>query len=87
MLGGGVETPGGGNQFSGPLHAYEHFASGFAVVAGGFEDVGDALGRVAVLQEAQDGQPVGGAKGTGAQAGELVVVAFTSPVGGGDACF
>ena len=87
MLGGGVETRGGGNQFSGPLHAQQHFASGFAVVAGGLEDVGDALGRVAVLQEAQDGQPIGGAKGTGAQARKLVVIALAQPVDGGDACF
>ncbi len=68
MVGRGVETTGGRDQFSGHLHAYQHFASGFAVVAGGLKNVRDALGRVAVLQEAEDGLPIGGADGTGAQA-------------------
>ena len=54
MVGGSVETTGGRDQFSGPIHAYQHFASGFAVVAGGLENVRDGPGGVAVLQEAQD---------------------------------
>ena len=54
MIGGGVETTGGRDQFSGHFHAHQHFASGFAVVAGGLEDVRDGLGDSAVLQEAQD---------------------------------
>ena len=68
MVGGGVETTGGRDQFSGHFHTHQHFASGFAVVAGGLKNVRDALGRVAVLQEAEDGLPIGGADGTGAQA-------------------
>ena len=36
MIGGGVETTGGRDQFSGHFHAQQHFASGFFVVAGGF---------------------------------------------------
>ena len=76
MIGGGVEATGGRDQFSGHFHAHQHFASGFAVVAGGLKNVRDALGGVAVLQEAQDGLPVGRAKGTGTQACELAVVAF-----------
>ena len=87
MVGGRVETAGGRDQFAGLQHAHEHFASGFAVVAGGGQNVGNAPGRVAVLQEVQDGLPVGGPEGTGAQAAELVVVALTSPVDGGNACF
>ena len=55
MVGGGVETTGGRDQFSGHFHAQQHFASGFAIVAGGLEDVRDGSGGVAVLQEAQDG--------------------------------
>ena len=86
MVGSRVETAGGRDQFAGPKHAHEHFASGFAVVAGGLQNVGDAPGGVAVLQEAEDGLPVGGTDGTGAQAAELVVVAFTSPADGGGAC-
>jgi len=66
MVGGGVETTGGRDQFPGHLHAYEHFVSGFIVVAGGFEDLLDALWGGAVLQEAEDGLPVWGAQGTGA---------------------
>ncbi len=134
MVGGGVETTGGRDQFPGHLHAHQHLAPCFAVVAGGLENVGDGLGRVAVLQETEDGLPIGrtdglssvgflvrplrgrrereiqgtplkprqgqgpwtpllknlylkGTDGTGAQAGELTVVAFTQPVDGGDACF
>ena len=85
MLGGGVETTGGRNQFTGHLHAQQHFAAGFAVVAGGRENVGDALGSVTVLQEVEDGLAIGGVEGTGAQAGELVVVLLAQPVDGGNA--
>jgi len=76
MVGGGVETTSGRDQFSGHFHTHQHFASGFAVVAGGLEDVRDGPGGVAVLQEAQDGLPVGGADGTGTEACELAVVAL-----------
>ena len=54
MISGGVEATGGRDQFSGHLHAQQHFASGFAVVAGGLKNVRDALGDSAVLQETQD---------------------------------
>ena len=87
MVGGGVETTSRRDQFSGHFHAQQHFASGFAVVAGGLEDVRDGLGGVAVLQEAQDGLPVGRADGTGTQARELVMVTLAQPVDGGDAGF
>ena len=87
MLGGGVEATSRRDQFSGHFHTHQHFASGFAVVAGGLQNVGDALGCVAVLQEAQDGLPVGRADGTGTQARELVMVTFAQPVDGGDAGF
>jgi len=49
MVGGGIETTGGRDQFPGHFHADEHFASGFLVVAGGLEDVWDALGGGAGL--------------------------------------
>jgi hypothetical protein len=49
MGGGGVETTGGRDQLPGHFHAYEHFAPGFLVVAGGLEDVWDALGGGAGL--------------------------------------
>ena len=87
MIGGGVETTGGRDQFTGHLHAHQHFASGFTVVTGGLEDVRDGSGDIAVLQEAQDGLPIGRADGTGAQARELAVVALAQPVDGGHACF
>ena len=87
MVGGGVETTGGRDQFSGHFHAHQHFASGFAVVAGGLEDVRDGSGDSAVLQEMQDGLPIGRTDGTGAQARELVVVTLAQPVDGGDAGF
>ena len=87
MVGGRVETTGRRDQFSGHFHAHQHFASGFAVVAGGLEDVRDGLGGVAVLQKAQDGLPVGRADGTGTQAHELAVVALAQPVDSGHACF
>ena len=64
MIGGGVEATGGRDQFPGHLHAQEHFAPGFVVVAGGCEDLWNALGREAVVQEADDGLPMGGAQGT-----------------------
>src|SRR5438105_14563940 len=87
MVGGGVETTSGRDQFSGHLHAQQHFTSGFAVVAGGLKNVRDGPGDSAVLQETEDGVPVGRADGTGTQARELVVVAFAQPVDGGNACF
>jgi hypothetical protein len=66
MVGGGVETTGGRDQFPGQPHAFEHFAPGFLVVAGDFEDLFDALRGGAALQEAEDGLPMWGAQGTGA---------------------
>ena len=87
MVGGGVETTGGRDQFSGHFHAQQHFASGFFVVAGGFQNVRDSLGSVALLQEMENGLPIGRADGTGAQARELVVVALAQPVDGGHASF
>ncbi len=66
MIGGGVETTSGRDQFPGHPHAYEHFAPGFLVVAGDFEDLLDALWGGTVLQEAEDGLPMWGAQGTGA---------------------
>ena len=63
MVGGGVETTGGRDQFCGHFHTHQHFASGFAVVAGGLKNVRDGPGGVAVLQEAQDGLPIGRADG------------------------
>ncbi len=87
MVGGGVETTGGRDQFSGHFHAHQHFASGFAVVAGGLQNVRDGLGDSAVLQEAQDGLSIGRADGTGTQTRELVVVALAQPVDGRGAGF
>jgi len=87
MVGGGVETACGRDQFPSLTHAQQHFASCILVVAGGLEDVRDAVGGVALLQEAEDGLPIRGADGTGAQARELAVVTFAQPVDGGDACF
>jgi hypothetical protein len=87
MLGGGVETTGGGDQFPGHLHAEEHLASGLSVVAGSLQNGGNALGSIALVQEVEDGLAVGGTEGTGAQAGELVVVSLAQPVDGGDICF
>ena len=46
MVGGGVETTGGREQFSGPLHAHQHFASCVSVVAGGLKNILDGLGGV-----------------------------------------
>jgi hypothetical protein len=49
MVGGGIETTGGRDQLPRHFHADEHFAPGFLVVAGGLEDLGDALGGGAGL--------------------------------------
>ena len=87
MVGGGVETTGGRDQFTGHFHTHQHFASGFAIIAGGLKNVRDGLGDITVLQEAQDGLPVGRADGTGTQARELVMVALAQPVDGGHAGF
>ena len=87
MVGGGVEATGGRDQFSGHFHAHQHFASGVSVVAGGLKNILNGPGCVAVLQEAQDGLPIGRADGTGAQARELEAVALAQPVDGGHACF
>ena len=84
MVGGGVETTGGRDQFPGHIHAYEHFTSCYIVVAGGLEDVRDALGSGTVLQEAEDGLPMRGAQGTSAETCQVEVILFTEPVDGGD---
>jgi hypothetical protein len=68
MLGGGVETASGRDQFPGHLHAEEHLAPGFAVVAGGLQNVGDTLGSLAVLQEVEDGLAIGRTQGSSTQA-------------------
>lgn len=44
MARGGVEATIKGNEFAGTLHANEHFATSFVVVAGGGEDVCDGTG-------------------------------------------
>ncbi len=49
MVGGGVEATGGRDQFPGHMHAHQHFASCFVVVAGGLQDVRDAVGGGAVV--------------------------------------
>jgi len=86
MVGGGVETAGGRDQFPGTTHAPQHLASCIVVVAGGLENGRDGLGGVALLQEAEDGLPIRGVDGTSAQVCELVVVSLAQPVDGGDAC-
>ena len=55
MVGGGIETTGGGVEFASEFHTDKHFATSFVVVGGGVEDGGDGLGRGAVLQEVEDG--------------------------------
>jgi hypothetical protein len=49
MGGGGIEAAGRRDQLPGHFHAYEHFAPGFLVVAGGLEDRWDALRGGAVV--------------------------------------
>jgi len=44
VVGGGVEATIEGDEFAGVLHADEHFATGFVVVAGGGENVFDGTG-------------------------------------------
>ncbi len=80
MVGGGIETTRGGDQFPGQLHACEHFAPRFMVVAGGFEDCRDALRGGAVLQEAEDGLPMWGVQGTSTQARQLGAIPFIEPL-------
>lgn len=41
MVEGSVEAAIKGDEFAGVLHAHEHFAAGFVVVAGGGQDVFD----------------------------------------------
>ena len=41
MVGGGVEARIRGDEFTGMLHANDHFATGFVVVAGGGKNVFD----------------------------------------------
>lgn len=84
MVGGGIKATGGGDQFSGQLHACEHLASRFVVVAGGCEDFRDAAGGEAVLQEAEDGLPLGGVQGTSRQARKVGAIPLSEPLDGGD---
>ena len=44
MVGGGVEAATEGDEFTGLLHAHEHFASGFVVIAGCDQDIFDGTG-------------------------------------------
>ena len=84
IIGGGVETTGERDQFPGHPHADEHFAPGFIVVAGGFEDVLNASGGGAVVQEVEDGLPMWGAQRAGTETCQLGVILFAEPVDGGD---
>ena len=67
------------------LHALEHFATGFVVVAGGVEDGFDGVGRRTVVQEAEDGLTVHGVSGSGAQTLQGGAVTFAKQMEGGDA--
>ena len=51
VVGGGVETTVEGDEFASHLHAHEHFAPGFVVIAGGGEDVFDVTGIGTFAQE------------------------------------
>jgi len=44
MIGSGVETTSGGDEFACLLHTQEHFTPGFVVIAGGTQDVVDGAG-------------------------------------------
>ena len=85
MTGGGVEARGGGDELTGGLHAQEHFATGFVVVAGGGQDVFDVLRSGILQEELEDGLPVLGADRAGTEALEGGAVAFAEPADGGDA--
>ena len=80
MVGGGVEAASSADQFAGLFHAGEHFAPGFAVVAGGGENVGNTVGGVAVVQEREDGLPMWGSQWGSRQAGQVGVISFVEPV-------
>ncbi len=85
VIGGSIEARSHGNEFACLLHAQQHLAPSFVVVAGGAQDVFDAVGSGTVVQEAQNGLPMQGADRTGAQARERGAIAFAEPVEGGDA--
>ena len=87
MTGDGVEATGGRDEFTGHLHADEHFATGFVVVAGGGENGFDVLWAGTVVQELEDGLAVQGADGTGTEAFEGGAVAFREPMKDGGASF
>ena len=55
MCGDAIEATSGADQFAGQFHAGEHLAPGLRVVAGGGQDVRDALRARVLMQEAEDG--------------------------------
>jgi len=87
VIGDGIEIDARshGNDFACLLHAQQHLAPGFGVVAGGAQDVFDAVGSGTVVQEAQNGLPMQRADRTGAQARERGAIRFAEPVEGRDA--
>ena len=58
---GGVEATIEGDEFTSVLHAQEHFASGFVVVAGGRKNGFDGTAAGLLAEEVQDGLTVEGA--------------------------
>src|SRR5690242_3868666 len=87
MVGGGVKATGGRDEFTGHLHAHEHFAPGLVVVAGGSEDIFDLAGSGTIVQEVENGLPVQGTDGAVAEALKGGRVLFSEPVDGENAGF
>ena len=79
MVGGGVEAASEGDEFTGMLHAHEHFATSFVVVAGSGQDVFDVTGIGTFVQKLEDGTAVWGADGAGAEALECGEIGSREP--------
>ncbi len=87
MVSSGVEAGSGRDDFAGGLHALEHFATRFVVITGGIQDGFDGLRSGTVMQEAENGLPMYGLDGSGAQTLKRCAVVFTEPVKGRDVGF
>ena len=59
MVDGGVNATGRRDEFTCHFHAQEHFAPGFVIVAGCFEDIFDVAGVGLFAEEVQDGLTMG----------------------------
>ena len=84
MVGGGVETTGGRDEFASHTHTHDHLAPSFIIIAGGMDDIFDGAGGGTLAEKAQDGLTVRRTDGASREASEMRERALAQPVEDGN---